>query len=90
VIKLHRLNGAEVTLNAELIESIESHGRETVISIVTGNRVVVTESVEEVIDRCLEYRRTVYVGASYLPSFLKADAEPADGRPSPLGRTKGG
>jgi flagellar protein FlbD len=80
MIRLHRLNGVAVVVNAELIDTIEAHGRETVISIVTGNHIVVTESIDEVVERCLEYRRTVYVGATYLPSFLKAEPAPTEGR----------
>ena len=71
MIALHRLNGHEVIVNAELIESVESHGVQTVIGLVTGNRIAVTEGVAEVIAKSLDYRKKVYVGASYLPEFLK-------------------
>ncbi len=55
MILLHRLNGSEIMLNAELIESLEV-GRETVISLATGNRFLVRESAQEVTDKVLEYR----------------------------------
>jgi len=73
MIRAHRLNGQEVLLNAELFEWIEAHGQETVIGLVTGNRVIVQESVTELVERCLEYRRTVYSGTPYLPEFLKKE-----------------
>jgi hypothetical protein len=36
---------------------------------------VVKETVSEVIQRVVEYRKTVYVGASYLPEFLKGEKD---------------
>jgi flagellar protein FlbD len=72
MIQLHRLNGAEVVVNAEIIESVEAHP-DTVIQTATGNRFVVKESVSEVIKRVVEYRKTVYVNAPYVPEFLKGE-----------------
>jgi flagellar protein FlbD len=59
VIKLHKLNGGEVVINAELIESLEP-GPETMVSLATGNRFLVRESADEVTRKVLEYRRAVY------------------------------
>lgn len=59
MINLTKLNGQSVTINAELIESLEATP-DTVISLATGNRFVVRETVEEVIRKILEYRRQVY------------------------------
>jgi flagellar protein FlbD len=71
MIRLHRLNGQEVVVNADLIESVESHGSETVISLATGNRIVVKEPVTEIVERTIEYKRSVFVGAAFLPEFLR-------------------
>lgn len=59
MIRLHRLNGAELVVNAELIEWLEA-APDTVISLATGNRLVVRETVEQVADAVLEYRKKVY------------------------------
>jgi flagellar protein FlbD len=59
VISLHRLNGSEFTINAELIESLETQGVETVVSLATGNRVIVRERREEIVERVIDYRRRV-------------------------------
>jgi len=59
MIRLHRLNGSEIIINAELIESLEP-GPQTTVSLATGNRFLVRESAEEVTGRVLEYRRAVY------------------------------
>jgi flagellar protein FlbD len=56
VIVLHRLNGTEFHLNAELIEQIESTP-DTVITLTTGNNIVVKEKISDVRERVIEYRR---------------------------------
>lgn len=58
MISLHKLNGAVVTINAELIETIEATP-DTVISLTSGNRYVVKEPVDDVVARVVEYRRKV-------------------------------
>jgi len=56
MIKLTRLNGKEFVLNIDLIEFIESTP-DTIISTTTGKKVVVTESVDEIIERIVDFRR---------------------------------
>lgn len=75
MIHVHRLNGQETVVNAELIESIEVYGKDTVLALATGNKIVVQESVTEVIQKAVEYKKSVYIGASYLPQFLKGSQE---------------
>lgn len=58
MISVRRLNGAVMTLNAELIETVES-APDTVITLVTGNRIVVLDRPEEVVAKIVEYRRKV-------------------------------
>lgn len=58
MILLKRLNGTEFWLNAELIEQIES-APDTVITLTTGNNILVREKVNEVIEKIVEYRQKV-------------------------------
>jgi len=58
MIKLHKLNGVEVVINAEFIESIESIP-ETRITLTTGNQIIVKEPVEEVIEKVVKYKAQV-------------------------------
>ena len=58
MIALHRLNGGEIIVNAELIESLEGD-KETVVSLATGNRILVRETADEITEKVLEYRRKV-------------------------------
>ncbi len=58
MISLHRINGMEVVVNAELIETLEP-GPQTVIHLATGNKLVVRETADEVAAKVMEYRRAV-------------------------------
>lgn len=59
MIELTRLNDNPLILNADLIETIESTP-DTVITLTTGKKVMVLESVSEVREKVLEYRRSVF------------------------------
>lgn len=59
MIKLEKLNGAMVVVNAELIETIEA-GPDTVLNLATGNRYLVKNPVDEVIALIVEYKKKVY------------------------------
>lgn len=58
MICVTRLNGTPLMVNAELIETVEKTP-DTVVSLATGNRYVVRETVEEVVAKVVEYRRRV-------------------------------
>ncbi len=55
MITLHKLNGSEIVVNAELIENMEP-GRETVVALTNGNRYIVSESADVITQKVLEYR----------------------------------
>jgi flagellar protein FlbD len=59
MIKVHRLNGERVVINAELIESIESVP-DTVINLYTNNRLVIKESMDEVYGLIMDYKRAIH------------------------------
>lgn len=58
MIKLHKLNGLEVVVNAELVETLEP-GPETVVHLATGNKITVIEKTDEIIAKVVEYRKAV-------------------------------
>jgi len=58
MIHLTRLNHLPLVLNADLIECIEVTP-DTVISLTTGQKLVVLESPEEVVRRVVEFRRAI-------------------------------
>ncbi len=61
MIRLSRLNGAEFVLNAELIQEIESKP-DTIITLTSGQKMMVRESVEDVRRAVLEYKRHILGG----------------------------
>jgi len=58
VIKVTRFNHTEVIINADLIEFIEANP-DTVITMVTGKKVLVLETAEEVRNLTQDYRRSI-------------------------------
>lgn len=58
MIYVTRLNHTPVVLNCDLIEHIETTP-DTVISLTTGQKMMVLESADEIVDRVVRYRRSI-------------------------------
>lgn len=58
MIKVTRLNGMDLYINAELVEFIEATP-DTVLTLSTGKKFVLKDSVDDVVSRVIEYRKTV-------------------------------
>ena len=56
MIKLTRLDGEAFILNADLIRYIESRP-DTFVTLTTGERVVVAETMDEVVARAVRYQQ---------------------------------
>ena len=56
MISLTRLNNKPLVVNADLIKFIEKTP-DTVITLVTGEKIVVLETTEEVMNRIIDFRR---------------------------------
>jgi flagellar protein FlbD len=63
MISVTRLNRAELILNSDLIEYIEATP-DTVLTLTTGQKIVVLEPASEVVNRVIRFRRSVVSGAS--------------------------
>jgi len=59
MIKVTHFNGRQLVINAELIQFVESTP-DTVITLTTKEKILVRESVDEVIRRVIEYRRRIF------------------------------
>lgn len=57
MIRLTRLDGEAFLLNAELIKYVETRP-DTFITLTTGDRIVVGESMEDVLQQTLHYHQT--------------------------------
>jgi flagellar protein FlbD len=58
MISVTKLSNAPVVINAELIKFIESTP-DTLITLTTGDRVLVKESIDEIIRRTIDYGRSL-------------------------------
>ena len=58
MIKLTKINGDEFVVNADLIRFVESRP-DTSITLTTDDRLIVRESVDEVVKRAIAYARTL-------------------------------
>ena len=60
MVNLTRLNDSKVVINADLIEFVESLP-DTIVTMTTGQKIMVKESVEEVVRLVVEYKRSILV-----------------------------
>jgi flagellar protein FlbD len=60
MIILTKLNDKSFVLNSDLIEIIEDTP-DTVITLSSGKKYVVKETVDECIDRIVEYKRRIFI-----------------------------
>lgn len=59
MIQVTRLNNTKLVINADLIEIIEALP-DTTITLTTGKKFVVKESIEEIIKRIISYKKAIY------------------------------
>ncbi|HOA80308.1 MAG TPA: flagellar FlbD family protein [Defluviitaleaceae bacterium] len=58
MIKVTRLNDSYIVINSDLIEFIEETP-DTVITMTTGRKIVVKETIEEIINYVIEYKQKI-------------------------------
>lgn len=63
MIQLTKLNNQPFAVNADLIKFVEQ-APDTVLTLVSGEKIVVRENAEEVIRRVVEFRRIVLGGVA--------------------------
>jgi flagellar protein FlbD len=61
MIFLTRFDGTEVVVNSDLIVTVEKTP-DTVVTLTTGDRIMVKEPIEEVVERAAAYRHRVLQG----------------------------
>jgi flagellar protein FlbD len=61
MIQLTRLNNQPLAVNSDLIKFVEQ-APDTVITLVTGEKIVVRENPAEILDRIVQFRRSVLNG----------------------------
>ncbi|MDD5308941.1 MAG: flagellar FlbD family protein [Deltaproteobacteria bacterium] len=66
MIKLTRVNHQEFFLNAEVVLTVESTP-DTIITLTTGQKLMVVEPVDEVIARIVGYKRAIFLNPTVPP-----------------------
>jgi flagellar protein FlbD len=56
MIKVTRINDSELVINSDLIEFVEAIP-DTMLSLTTGKKIMVKESIDEIIRRVAEFKR---------------------------------
>jgi len=74
MITLRRINGERFTINADLIETVESTP-DTVIRLVNGHRYVVAEPMDEIVDLVVQYRRQVFLSFFSGKTLVRKEGE---------------
>ena len=74
MIQLTRLNNARLAVNCDLIKYVEE-APDTVITLLNGEKLVVRETTEQVIERVRDFRRSVLIADpdAALPSGMRAN-----------------
>jgi flagellar protein FlbD len=68
MIHLTRLNGNPLVVNSDLIKYV-GPSPDTMLTLINGEKIVVLESCQEVVDRTIAYRARVFGEAtSYMPA----------------------
>jgi len=84
MIQLTRLNNKPLILNSDLIKSVEQ-SPDTLLTLITGEKIVVLEKASEVLAKVIDFRRSVLTGLSLTwdPSSAHATItrSPAPGMP---------
>ena len=58
MINLTKLNDSKIVINSDLIEFIEAIP-DTIVTLTTGQKIMVKESVEDVVKGVIEYKRNI-------------------------------
>ncbi|MGV8121217.1 MAG: flagellar FlbD family protein [Candidatus Xenobiia bacterium LiM19] len=59
MIKVTRINREQIVVNAELIEFLEETP-DSIISLTTGKKLAVVETIDEIIDMIIRYRQQIH------------------------------
>lgn len=61
MMRLTRFDGSEIVVNVDQVEFIEGTP-DTVISLMSSRKILVRESVDEVISKAVAYKQRIFLG----------------------------
>jgi flagellar protein FlbD len=81
MIQLTRLNNSPLIVNSDLVKFVEQ-SPDTVITLINGEKILVREKADEILNRIVEFRRSVLQGMMpityHIPAMASAvELEPA-------------
>jgi len=91
MIELTKLNGSKLIINSDLIEYIEVLP-DSLVTLTTGMKIMVKETIPEVISRVVEFRRRIRQEGrvpSTGPAILPVSEEPSQVHNQPNNESKG-
>lgn len=84
MITLTRLNRAEIVVNSDLIQYIDTTP-DTVLTLVNGEKLVVTEPADAIVEKIIAFKRRILSGltvidetsgaSAFTPYLVKADTD---------------
>ena len=80
MIQLTRLNNTPLAVNSDLIKYVEA-APDTVITLLNGEKLVVRETTEQVIERVRDFRRSLLVACPDAAGDSYLTVVPAAGHP---------
>jgi flagellar protein FlbD len=89
MIQLTRLNNHPLVVNSDLIKFVEQ-SPDTVITLLSGEKIVVRESAPDVLERVVQFRRSVLQGITGWSDNGSAPAPVANGNGEGNGHPAGG
>lgn len=73
MIRLTRLNHQPLAVNSDLIKFVEQT-HDTVLTLINGDKVVVRENVDQVLERIIQFRHSILAGPGPTGSNAAATA----------------
>ena len=86
MIELTRLNNQPLIVNSDLIKFVE-RAPDTVLTLVTGEKIIVREACNEVLEKIVAFRRNILSGVKVVapealsarsPAVFSADINPGE------------
>lgn len=74
MIRLTRLNNQPLVVNSDLIKCVET-APDTVLTLVTGEKIIVRETTEQVLERVIAFRRAILAGLA--PNLSESPSVPS-------------
>jgi len=71
MIQLTRLNNSALIVNSDLIKFVEQ-SPDTVITLLNGEKIIVRERVDQILERIVAFRRSVLQGLTTVGAHLPA------------------